>query len=111
MASTWELPVKLFLVKQEEKYTEGFLQFMVALCLENPMGILPDEPLSEFVVETSFIEANHRTGWYFQHLPEDKSGEVDDYLDEAAAKLRGGELYDPVYHMKVIDSYGDLHLN
>ena len=111
MASTWELPVRLFLVKQEEEYLDGFLQFMVALCLGNPMDIFPGEPLSDFVVESSFIEAKHRTGWYFQHLPEDKQEDVDDYLDEAAEKLRGDQLYNPEYHHRVIASYGHLHLN
>tara|TARA_R110001632_G_scaffold384_8_gene1265 strand:+ start:809 stop:1147 length:339 start_codon:yes stop_codon:yes gene_type:complete len=112
MASTWELPVRLLLlVKQEEEYPHGFFQFMVALCLENPMGILPWEPLSDFVVESSFIEASHRTGWYFQHLPEDKLGKVDDYLEEAAEKLREDQLYNPEYHHRVIVSFGKLHLN
>ena len=111
MASTWKLPVRLFLVKQEEEYPEGFFQFMVALCLENPMSIHPGESLAQFAIESSFNEAKHRTGWYFQHLPEDKLGEVDDYLEEAAAKLRGDQLYDPEYHHRVIASYGHLHLN
>jgi len=112
MASTWEVPVRLFLVKREEEYPEGFLQYMVALCLENPMGIHPDEPKwTDFVLDSAFEEANHRTGWYFQHLPEDKLGEVDDYLDEAAEKLRGDQLYNPECHHRVIASYGNLHLN
>ena len=107
----WESLVRLFLLEQNRSTRGGLFQFIVALCLVNPMGIRPGEPLAEFVVESSFIEADYRTGWYFQHLPEDKLGEVDDYLDEAAEKLRGDQLYNPEYHHRVIASYGHLHLN
>ena len=68
---SWGPYARLFLLEQNRSTGGGFFQFMVALCLENSMGIRPGEPLTEFVVESSFIEADYRTGWYFQHLPED----------------------------------------
>jgi hypothetical protein len=111
MASTWELPVRLFLVKQERLCFEGFREFVVALCMATTFQIPEDETKRRKVLEDVFEKAECLEAWYFQNLPEDKLEKIDDYLQEAATKLRGDEFNSSKYHHKVISSYGHLHLN
>ena len=106
---------RLFLLEKNPSTRGGFFQFMVALCMANTLDIPDEDSKRVKILEEAFEKAESRTAWYFQHLPEDKLGEVDDYLEEAARHLRGDDLDDDNSHRKVIrncnENYIGLHLN
>lgn len=105
----WEFPVRLFLVTQVRGCSEEFFQFMVALCMAITLDIPEDDTERVKILKGAFVKAEFWEAWYFQHLPEDKLEEVDDYLEEAAEKLRGDEFDDSEFHLGVIENYGDLY--
>ena len=97
---------RLFLLEKNRNTRGGFFQFVVALCMANTLDIPDEDSKRVKILEEAFEKAESRTAWYFQHLPEDKLGEVDDYLEEAAKKLRGDEFNDSKFHLRVINRYG-----
>lgn len=105
---------RLFLL-EKNRSTGGFFQFMVALCMAATLQIPEDDTERVKILKGAFVKAEYWEAWYFKHLPEDKLGEVDDYLEEAARHLRGDELDDDSSHRKVIrNCIGNcigLHLN
>ena len=102
---------RLFLLENNRSTGGGFYQLVVALCMATTLDIPEDDTERVKILKGAFVKAEFWEAWYFQNLPEDKLEEVDDYLEEAAEKLREDQLYNPEYHHRVIASFGKLHLN